>query len=250
MHPSSPIETSLPLQGPTKLNASIVLRSILFNALMILLTVFFSLSGLMIFWSPFKVRYAYITTWSKTIIWLAKTICGVKYQINGYEHLTKENAIVLCNHQSTWETLFLQKILPPQTWVLKKQLLNIPFFGWGLSLLEPIAIDRKKKQSIKFLIKHGIKRLKQGRWVVIFPEGTRVKPGEKKKFSRSGAALATAANYPVIAIAHNAGTYWPKNSFFKFPGTIRVNISEVFDPNKHTPQSLTGAIQDWVFNNS
>ncbi len=222
---------------------SILARSMIFNLLFMGSALFFSVTGLCLFWTRLSLRYRYLIQWSKFNIFCARVICGLDVDIQGFENLPQTNAIVLCNHQSTWETLFLQGLLPMQSWVLKKQLMKIPLFGWGLRLLDPIAVDRNKKQSIKHLIKEGKKRLEQGLWIVIFPEGTRLKPGQTKKFSRSGEALSQAANYPVIAIAHDAGLYWPKNSFLKFPGTIRVRISPVLAPGT---TSITEQAQNWM----
>ncbi|HET9844042.1 MAG TPA: lysophospholipid acyltransferase family protein [Gammaproteobacteria bacterium] len=178
---------------------------------------------------------------------MAKHICGIRYEIEGLENLPATNAVVLCNHQSTWETLFLQTLLPMQTWVLKKELLWIPFFGWGLGLLQPIAIDRNKKSSIKSLMETGRQRLTEGRYIIVFPEGTRLKPGEQRKYSRSGAALAQATSSYILPIAHNAGNFWPKNSFLKYPGVIKVCIGKVLDPKHFTVDSLTQSAQEWIY---
>lgn len=244
---TSKTHTAATHRSPSSWNIAIVLRSLIFNSVMVVFTLFFSLTGLLLFWTPFKIRYFYITRWSHVTIFLAKYLCGIRYTIHGKEHLPSKTSIVLCNHQSTWETLFLQTLLPPQCWVLKKELLTMPFFGWALKLLEPIAIDRSKKNSIKELVLQGTAKLKDGRWVVIFPEGTRVKKGQKKRYSRSGAALAQSAqDFPIVPIAHNAGLFWPKNSFLKYPGTIQVFIGKALLPHEHNPEDLTQTIQRWV----
>lgn len=238
-------QPSLKASSAPKLNLSIIIRSTLFNFLMATLIVFFGITGLFIFWTPFRVRYAYISCWSKSTIWLAKVLCGIKYEIEGFENIEHQHAIAVCNHQSTWETLFLQVLLGPQSWVLKRELLWIPFFGWGLGLLEPIAINRAKKGSIKFVVKKGIEKLNDKRWVVIFPQGTRVKPGEKKRFSRGAAVLSQGSKQPVVPIAHNAGIVWPKNSFFKYPGTISVKIGKAIYPKDEPPENMTEHLQRW-----
>jgi len=223
-----------------------MIRSLIFLFGQLIATVIFGTIGLTLFFCPYKIRYYFITTWSHFIIWWAKIICGIRYEVHGKENLPHQNAIVLCKHQSAWETLFLQVLLPPQTWVLKKQLLTIPFFGWALSLLEPIAIDRKKSSSIKQLIVQGKKYLHLGRWVIIFPEGTRVPVGETGRFSRSGALLAKESGYNIVVIAHNAGVCWPKNALLKKPGTIQIVISPVIDSRSLSIDEIQGKAQDWM----
>ena len=222
------------------------LRSILFLCLQALSAIFIFLAGLLLFAFPYRVRYKTITAWSHLTIWMAKHICGIHYQIKGLENIPKTNAIVLCKHQSAWETLFLQTLLPYQTWVLKRELLWIPFFGWGLSLLEPIAIDRSKSSSIKALLTSGKKRLEQGRWVIIFPEGSRIAAGATGRYSRSGAMLSQETGYCILPIAHNAGTHWPRQSFLKKPGIIQVSIGPIIDPSGLTLDEIHHQARDWI----
>lgn len=224
----------------------LALRSVLFFISQAIAAVVVFLLGALLFPFPYQVRYRFITLWSHFAIWGAQKICGIRYQVQGLENLPKDNAIVLCKHQSAWETLFLQILLPAQTWVLKKQLLQIPFFGWGLAMLEPIAIDRKKSSSIKQLLEQGKTRLKQGRWVVIFPEGSRVAVGESGKFSRSGAVLAKESGYKVVPIAHNAGVFWPRNAFIKRPGTISLVIGPSLDPSTLSADQIKEQAQLWI----
>lgn len=222
------------------------LRSLLFFLGQVLATVIIASLGLLCFAFSYNIRYRVITSYSHFIIWWAKVICGIRYHVEGQENLPPQNAIVLCKHQSAWETLFLQTLLGPQTWVLKKQLLSIPFFGWGLKLIEPIAIDREKASSIKQLLAQGQQRLQQGRWVIIFPEGTRVAVGQKGKYSRSGATLAHGTHYPIVPIAHNAGLYWPKNAFIKRPGTIEVRIGPLLSPTEYSAEEIHKKAQEWI----
>jgi 1-acyl-sn-glycerol-3-phosphate acyltransferase len=222
------------------------LRSLVFIIGMCAFAIFFGVTGLMLAFSTSKLRYKYITLFSLLTIWWAKIICGIRYKIIGAKNIPKQAAIVLCNHQSAWETLFLQILLPKQSWVLKKQLLNIPFFGWGLKLLDPIAIDRKKSSSIKQLTEQGKKRLDDGNWVVLFPQGSRIPVGKSSKYSRSGAGLAIETGYPIVCIAHNAGLFWPKNGFLKYPGTINIIISQAFMPDKYDLHSLHKATVDFI----
>jgi 1-acyl-sn-glycerol-3-phosphate acyltransferase len=226
----------------------LMIRSILFFCGQAISAIIICIIGFLIFPFPYIVRYRFITMWSHFVIWWAKIICGIQYQVHGIENLPKENAIVLCKHQSAWETLFLQTLLPPQTWVLKKQLLYIPFFGWGLAMIEPIAIDRNKNSSIKQLLEQGKKRLQQGRWVIIFPEGSRVAVGESRKYSRSGAMLAKESGYKVVPMAHNAGVFWPRNAFLKKPGKIDVVIGPAIDSKALSIDEIQQKAQEWIEN--
>lgn len=222
------------------------LRSLLFFFGQVFSAVVLATLGILLFAFPYSVRYKVITSWSHFIIWWAKVTCGVRYHVKGLEHLPKKNAIVLCKHQSAWETLFLQIILGEQTWVLKKQLLSIPFFGWALSLIEPIAIDRDKSSSVKQLLEQGRQRLQQGRWVVIFPEGSRIAVGKIGRYSRSGAVLAKETGYSVVPIAHNAGVLWPKKAFVKKPGTISVVIGPEIKVSELTVDEIHEKAKGWI----
>lgn len=229
---------------------TLLLRSLLFNALLALLTIFFAFLSLLALCLPFAWRYWLVTRWSFLVMTLFQTICQVQIHITGLENLSKiRNGIILCKHQSTWETIFMQTLLPTQTWVLKRELLRIPFFGWALQGLQPIAIDRNKQHSVKQLIQEGKKALSAGKWVIIFPEGTRVAPHQSRKYSKSGTALGLSTGYPIIPIAHNAGLRWPKNSFLKQAGVISVVIGA---PIEITPglqvDQLNHQIANWIEN--
>lgn len=226
-----------------------ILRNIIFYLGVIPVTIVISLVTTLIFFAPFKVRYFVATRWSHFVVFWAKFICGVSYQIEGLENLPKRNAIIVSNHQSTWETLFMQVFLPVQTWVLKRELLFIPFFGWGLYLIEPIAIRRGRLNSISQLIEQGAQKLKQGRFVVIFPEGTRVAANRLGKFSRSAAALADATQTMIVPIAHNAGKIWPRGFFIKQPGTITVKIGPAISPQGKTTTEINDLARSWVETN-
>jgi 1-acyl-sn-glycerol-3-phosphate acyltransferase len=165
----------------------------------------------------------------------------------GTDNIPKKPSIVLSNHQSAWETLAFQQIFPPQVWVLKKELLHIPFFGWGLAMTSPIAINRSLgRTALKQIVRQGKDRLKKGLWIVIFPEGTRIDPGKKGKYGIGGAWLATNTGVPVVPVAHNAGILWGKNSFIKFPGTITVSIGEPIDPTGMKASELNTRVEEWI----
>jgi 1-acyl-sn-glycerol-3-phosphate acyltransferase len=225
----------------------IIIRSIIFYVLMIIALIIISCLGLLTFPFNIKIRYKVITSYSRVVIWLAKVICGIKYEVSGLENLPKEAAIVFSNHQSTWETLAFQIIFPYQTWVVKKQLLQIPFFGWAFALLNPIAIDRKQISSaMEQILTEGKKQLAEGRWVIIFPEGTRVAIGTKTKYARGGAILAETTKRPVVPVAHNAGKFWSRQAFLKKPGIIKVVIGPTIDSNNKDFLSINRQARQWI----
>lgn len=221
-------------------------RNVVFYLGVIPATVFFTLLTTCVFFAPFKVRYFTATTWSRFVIFWAKVTCGISYRIEGRENLPKESAIIVSNHQSTWETLFMQVLLPVQSWVLKRELLFIPFFGWGLYLIEPIAIRRNKLNSVSELIRQGTHRLQQGRFVVIFPEGTRVAAKHLGRFSRTAAALAESSHFPIVPIAHNAGHFWPRGFFIRRPGVITVRIGPAISPEGKSVTELNDVTRQWI----
>lgn len=190
----------------------------------------------------FRKRYRFVVqAWCRSAVWLARTIVGINYEVSGAENIPQQPCVILAKHQSTWETFFLSAYFEPLSQVLKRELLYVPFFGWAMALLRPIAIDRNNpKAALKQLAKQGDERLKQGVWVLIFPEGTRVPVGQIGKFSRGGTALAVNAGMPVLPVAHNAGEFWPRDGWAKRPGTIKV----VFGPAMHAEGSGPRAIAE------
>lgn len=174
----------------------------------------------------FRQRYRLVVrTWCRCAVWLSANVAGVRYQVHGQENVPATPCVILAKHQSTWETFFLSGHFEPLSQVVKRELLRVPFFGWALALMKPIAIDRDNpKAALRELASLGHKRLKEGAWVLIFPEGTRIPVGETGKFSRGGAALAINAGLPILPIAHNAGCFWPKQGWAKYPGVITVEI--------------------------
>ena len=189
---------------------------------------------------PFRQRYRFVVqAWCNCAVWLAKVIVGIRYEVRGVENIPERPCVILANHQSTWETFFLSALFEPLSQVVKRELLYVPFFGWAMAMLKPIAIDRSNpKAALKQLAKQGDERIKQGAWVLIFPEGTRIPPGQIGKFSRGGAALAVNAGLPVLPIAHNAGEFWPKQGWAKYPGTIQVVIGPVMHAEGEGPRAI------------
>jgi 1-acyl-sn-glycerol-3-phosphate acyltransferase len=204
---------------------------------------------LTVFTFPFSVdqRYRFARSWALLNLWLLKRICKLSHTIEGAENIPNEGVVVLCKHQSTWDTMILQVILPHIRWVLKRELLRVPFFGWGLAMLKPIAIDRSAgHRAVAQLIEQGGPMLDAGYWVVVFPEGTRTHPGEKKRYKQGGSILAVKTGHPVVLIAHNAGEFWPRHSFLKWPGSITLRIGPVIDPEGKTAEEVTNIAHDWI----
>ncbi len=225
----------------------VLLRSVIYFIFLIPLTIFYVLLSLLISFLPFPIRYKIISSWARINVWLLKVICGVNYQIRGQENIPAEASIIMCNHQSAWETLTLQFIFPPQVWVLKRELLWIPIFGWGLATLKPIAIDRKSgREAVKQVIEQGKQRLENGIWVTIFPEGTRIAPGKTRRYGKSGGLLAEKTGALIVPVAHNAGLCWPRNSFVKKPGVIEMVIGPAIDPKGKDAEQITEEVRQWI----
>lgn len=223
------------------------LRSLLFLLLKAAFTVPFALFILVLFFLPPIPRYRAITLWARMVIWLARVVVGIRYEVKGLENLPSEPCVVLAKHQSAWETIAFQLIFPPLSFVLKKNLLYIPFFGWGLALFSPIAIDRGAgREAMKQIEAQGKERLKTGFWVLVFPEGTRVAPGEKGNYQPGGAWLAAKAGVPVLPVAHNAGRCWPRNAFVKRPGTITVVIGPAIATAGRKATQVLAETEAWI----
>jgi 1-acyl-sn-glycerol-3-phosphate acyltransferase len=224
------------------------LSAALFLAGSIIATFIYASLILMCLFFPFPVRYRVGRGWAVTVLKLADIFCGLRYEVEGFEHIKTDQAmIVLSNHQSAWETLAFRCILPPQTSLFKRSLLWVPFWGWAMATLKPIAIDRSSKHSaLRKLISQGTEALQDGLWVVVFPEGTRRPVGELGEFSAGGAMLAQKSGFPVIPIALNAGKYWPRYSFLKYPGTIKVKIGPAIASKGRKAADINKEAEDWV----
>ncbi|MFF7707261.1 1-acyl-sn-glycerol-3-phosphate acyltransferase [Pseudomonas sp. NPDC007930] len=207
-----------------------------------------SLSFLVAPFMKFPQRYRFINGhWCRFALWLAKAVLGLKVRVTGEHNVPAQPCVIVSNHQSTWETFFLSAYFQPMSQVLKKELLYVPFFGWAMAMLRPIAIDRSNpKDALKRVASEGDLLLKDGVWVLIFPEGTRVPVGQIGKFTRSGAALAANAGLPVLPIAHNAGKFWPREGWGKYSGTIEVVIGEPMYAAGTGPRDVAN-LNDQVF---
>ena len=191
--------------------------------------------------------YRWARAWVDSVFVMLRWLCRLDYRVEGREHLPGASSVVLMKHSSTWETLAQIQILPAQTWVLKRELLWIPIFGWALRRLNPIAIDRKGgSAAVQQVIDQGRDRLDQGLWVVIFPEGTRMPVGQTRRYGLSGALLARAAGKAVVPVAHNAGYFWPRRGWLKRPGTVSVVIGEPIATEGIEPREINERVQRWI----
>ncbi len=222
-------------------------RSLLFWMVFGVLIVVFALLLLLTFPLPFNKRFLVTRAWSTlTIAWLRIT-CNLHYEVQGLENIGSGPGIVFAKHQSTWETLTLNFWFTPQAWVVKRELLWAPIFGWGMYMMQPIALNRGAgKKAVEQLVDQGRDRLERGRWIIIFPEGTRIPPGKKGRYRVGGAVLAERTGYPVTPVAHNAGEFWPRRQFIKKPGTIQVRIGPPIESKDKTAQQILGEAEQWI----
>lgn len=222
-------------------------RAILFYIGMFALTIPFSLLAILLILLPAVTRSRITSGWAFSVMWWLKVTCNLRYEVRGREHIPASPYIILSKHQSAWETIGLQCIFPPQVWVMKKELMMIPFLGWAFWALDAIPIDRSSgREALKKLVTNGKDRLKRGLCVVIFPEGTRMAPGTRGKYHIGGAWLASHTQSVVVPVAHNAGRYWRKNSILKYPGVIQVVIGAPIETAGLKPDAVNKLVEDWI----
>lgn len=225
----------------------VAVRSAFFLLLAILLTVPFGVLVSLAAALPMPVRYRIIAVWRVGFMALCRYVLGIRYQVIGRENIPAEPSVVLAKHQSAWETVGLQEIFPPLVFVLKKELLRVPFFGWGLAALKMISIDRAAaKDALKQVFDQGRDRLSAGYWVVIFPEGTRVAPGQTCRYKPGGAHLAVRAGVRVVPVAHDAGELWRRGALSISPGLITVSIGPPIDPAGKTAAKINALAAAWI----
>ncbi len=227
----------------------LTLRSSLFFLLMVISTFFFGLIMAVFGWVlPFNVNSKIATLWADTNLFLLKIICGLNYEVSGIENIPDSACIIMSKHQSAWETIAFRTIFPSnQAWVLKKELMFVPVFGWALAVVSPIAINRKAgKKAARQVIDQGLEKLALNRNIMIFPEGTRVAPGEHKRYGIGGGLLAEKAKVPVIPVAHNAGVFWRRRGLNKLPGKIQVVIGEPISTSGKRSVEIMQNVEDWV----
>jgi 1-acyl-sn-glycerol-3-phosphate acyltransferase len=220
------------------------LRSLVFTVFMMVSACFFSAIMTLCFWLPYRYQFAIARFWAGLVFWMLARICGLRYAVTGRENIPPGNHIVMSNHSSAWETIAHFLLFPEQVWVLKRELLWIPFVGWGIKLLNPIAIDRDAgRQAVNQVVEQGLQRLAAGFWVIIFPEGTRVYPGRSRKYGVSGALLATQSGKMVVPLSHDAVNYWTRRSLLKKAGCIHVVIGKPIEAAGKDPRALTDEVR-------
>jgi len=223
------------------------IRSVLFLLGLLIVTPIFSILVILLFPLPNVMRSRIASGWAHFVMFWLRLTCNLDYQVRGQENMPDHPSIILSKHQSAWETIGLQTIFPPQVWVMKRSLLLIPFLGWAFVALAAIPIDRSAgREALKKLVENGKDRLARGLWVVIFPEGTRTAPDAKGKYHIGGAWLAAKTETTVVPVAHNAGKYWRKNAFIKYPGTIQVVIGKPIETAGLKPDQVNKQVEAWI----
>ncbi len=223
-------------------------KNILFVITQLIVTPIYLVIGALTFWLPARQRNLYYSGYTGFFIWLAKVLCGIRYEIRGWENVPKEPCVVLSKHSSTWETLALETWFAPGSFVAKKELLWVPFFGWGFALSSPITIDRKAgAQAMEKMIEQGKERLLKRRFnIVVFPEGTRIKAGQRGKYKTGGVRLAIGCEAIVLPVAHNAGYCWPRHPWKKYPGTVTLSILPPIDTRGRVMAELNAEIEQII----
>lgn len=226
---------------------NIYISSTVYHIGVLVLTFIFSLIGLLILPLNRKTRYQIIRNWARlTLLWL-NTTCKLSWRIDGMENIPDEPGVIFAKHQSAWETLALQLVFPEQSQVIKQELLFVPFFGWGLASLNPISINRSDgAKALKKILKEAKLRIDKGWWIVVFPEGTRTAVGSKSKYSRTAAAVAKANKCPVVPVAHNAGLFWPKKGYLRYPGEIVMKVGPKINTTGKSNDQVTEEASNWI----
>jgi 1-acyl-sn-glycerol-3-phosphate acyltransferase len=224
-----------------------LLRSLLYTTYLFLGTGVYACLVLIFCWVPTRLLLALADNWARNQMWVLRVLCGLSYEVEGRENIPAGAHISMWKHSSAWETIAQAAIFPPQSWVLKRELIWIPLVGWAIWRLRPIAINRGAGASaVNQVVEKGKRRLAEGYWILFFPEGTRVGPGETRKYGISGALLASRAGCKVVPVAHNAGKYWPRRGWVKRPGVIRVAIGPPIDAAGRDPRDLNEEVRAWI----
>jgi 1-acyl-sn-glycerol-3-phosphate acyltransferase len=224
-----------------------LLRSVLFTTFLFVSTFIYAVIVLLVGWLPHERLYAVARSWSKTQLWMLRVLCRLSYSIEGTENIPAGAHISMWKHSSAWETIAQASMFPPQSWVLKRELMWIPVVGWAVRCLKPIAINRKAgTTAVNQVVDQGLCRLQDGLWILIFPEGTRVAHGEQRKYGISGSLLASRAGCKIVPVTHNAGLYWPRRGWVKRPGVIQVRIGPPIDAAGREPRELNEQVRAWI----
>ncbi len=224
------------------------LAGLMFTVLLVFNTVVASLWAVVLWPAPHRIAYFFaVRCWAGANLWLLRVLCGVSWEVKGLENLPDEPSVVLMKHSSAFETIAQALLFPRQTWMLKRELLFLPIFGWALAAMRCIGVDRARGgKAIRSVIRQGKSRIEEGLWVIVFPEGTRVAPGETGAYAPGGAMIASAARCPVVPVAHNAGDHWPRRSASKNRGAIRIVIGPALDSVGNGARAITEQAREWI----
>jgi 1-acyl-sn-glycerol-3-phosphate acyltransferase len=227
-----------------------LLRSILYTTWLFVGTLLYGVAVVAFGWLPGPKLYRIVRSWARTQLWVLEKVCGLTYVVEGRENIPPGAHVAMWKHSSSWETIAQASIFPPQSWVLKRELMWIPVVGWAVRCVRPIAINRKAgATAVAQVVEQGKQRLAEGTWVLVFPEGTRVAVGEKRKYGVSGALLASRAGCKIVPVAHNAGYFWPRRGWIKKPGVIRVVIGPPIEAAGRDPRELNDEVRAWIESN-
>lgn len=226
----------------------LLIRAILFYLCLIPIALFIGGLSIVLWILPYSIRNPILLWFNHMSLFALRLCCGVSYEVHGKENLPENTPVVImAKHQSTWESFFLQFYFTPLSTILKRELLRIPFFGWGLALTRPIPINRSNpRAALKAVKTQGVKRLQEGNNVLVFPEGTRTPLGQVGNYARSGAEISKASGQPVIPVAHNSGLHWPMHTLIKRPGKIQVHIGKPIYPEGRTSRDITEEVKTWI----
>lgn len=225
------------------------LRSVVFTTYFFLSVCVAALLITIFFFLPFEQRFKIARAWGHSMLWAGRLIVGMRWSFEGLEHIPRGPCVIMMKHSSAFEIYAQLVMFPPQTWVAKHELLWIPFFGWGLAAMKPIAIDRGAgHHAVGQVVAKGAQRLKDGIWVTIFPEGTRMPPGMTRRYGISGALLASEAGVQIVPVAQNAGDYWPRRGWIKRPGLVRFCVGPPIDTAGRDPREINEEVQGWIEN--
>jgi len=225
----------------------IYFRSVLFYLGLGLSTIPFLFVALFALAFSAKARSRAISGWAYFVAWWLRATCGLKHELVNPDNILQEPCVFAGNHSSTWETIVTQTFFPTLAWVLKKELLRIPVFGWGLWATKPIAINRQDRATaLDQVISQGMQRFSEGRHVLIFPEGTRTSYGEVGKYKMGAVKLARAGNVPIVPFAHDAGKFWSKDNWLIKPGVIRCVIGPAISTDNKKDTEVLNELKDWI----
>ena len=223
------------------------LRSLALTTFVFASTVLYAGVIIACFWLSYERRYAIVRAWARLQLAASRTLCGLDYVVEGREHIAPGSHISMWRHSSAWETVAQAVIFPPQSWVMKREILWIPVIGWAAWLMRPIAIDRRARgAAVNQVIGQGQQRLAAGMWVLIYPEGTRVAVGQRRRYGISGALLGAAAGCTIVPVAHDAGRYWARRGLLKRRGTIRVVIGPPVPCAGREPRDIIEDARAWI----